>query len=92
MGKRNVCLPGEFVFPSEAKGGVANEDTLLLMMILGWANVSRTQNIGFVSIPRKRGKMFLTKIRNIFCVSDTNFFSLSDHIGLALRYSQEKLF
>ena len=43
-----------------------------------------TQNICFVSMPRKRGniccghKMFLTKIRNIFCVSDTNFVSATN--------------
>ena len=48
---------------------MANEDTLLLMMF-SWA--SKRGNIC-------RGpKMFLKEIRNIFCVSDTNFASATN--------------
>ena len=52
---------------------LANEDTLLLMMFLGCANAGDRQNECCVSILGKLGniccghKMFLNKIRNIFC-------------------------
>ena len=48
---------------------LANEDTLLLMMFLG------LRKLGNICCGHK---MFLNKIRNIFCVPDTKFVSATN--------------
>ena len=48
---------------------LVNEDTLLRMMFLG------LHKLGNISC---RHKMFLNKIRNIFCVPDTKFVSATN--------------
>ena len=54
---------------AECLKALANEDTLLLMMFLG------LRKLGNICCGHK---MFLNKIRNIFCVPDTKFVSATN--------------
>ena len=62
---------------------VANEDTLLLMMFLGWANERDTKHLFCVHAAQTEKHLLRTqnvsdKYQKRFCLSDTNFVSATN--------------